>query len=93
MAKPSKKSFRPEAAVSPPAPEPARRVAPRRATAECRLRILERLTTGLGVAHIAHIEGLSVRRIDASSRKCWRAARPIRPPASSSYRSPGSAKR
>jgi hypothetical protein len=63
MAKPSKKSFRREAAVSPPAPEPARRVAPRRATAECRLRILERLTTGLGVAHFAHVEGLSVRRI------------------------------
>jgi hypothetical protein len=59
MAKPSKKSLPPEA----PAPEPARRVAPRRATADRRLRILERLTTGLAVAHIAREEGLAVTRI------------------------------
>ena len=63
MAKPSKKSRRREAALSPPSPEPARRLTPRRATAERRLRILERLTTGLGVAHIARVEGLSVQRI------------------------------
>src|SRR5450755_658334 len=63
MAKSSKKSRRREAAVSPPAPEPAPRVVPRRATAERRLRILERLTTGLTVAHIAREEGLSVQRI------------------------------
>ena len=63
MAKPSKKSHRGEPALPPPAPEPAPRVAPRRATAERRLRILERLTTGLTVAHIARVEGLSVRRI------------------------------
>jgi hypothetical protein len=63
MAKPSKKSRRRKAALPPPAPEPAPRVAPRRATAERRLRILERLTTGLTVAHIARVEGLSVRRI------------------------------
>ena len=59
MAKPSKKSRRREAALSPP----AARVLPRRATAERRLRILERLTTGLTVAHIARVEGLSVQRI------------------------------
>jgi hypothetical protein len=63
MAEPSTKSRRREAAVSPPAPEPARRVAPRRATAERRLRILERLTMGLSVAHIARVEELSVQRI------------------------------
>ena len=54
MAKPSKKSRRRQAA-SPPPPEPARRVVPRRATAERRLRILERLTMGLTVAHIARV--------------------------------------
>ena len=60
MTKPAKKSPRRE----PPAPpEPARRVAPRRATADRRLRILERLTTGLTVAHIARVEGLTVTRI------------------------------
>jgi hypothetical protein len=58
MAKPSKKSLPPE----PPAPEPARRVAPRRATADRRLRILERLTTGLTVAHVAR-GGLTVTRV------------------------------
>jgi hypothetical protein len=59
MAKPSQKTLRPEA----PAPKPARRVAPRRATADRRLRILERLTTGLTVAHIAREERLTVTRI------------------------------
>ena len=59
MARPSQKTLRPEA----PAPEPARRVAPRRATADRRLRILERLTTGLTVAHIAREERLTVTRI------------------------------
>jgi len=57
MAKPSKKSLTPEP------PEPARRVAPRRATADRRLRILERLTTGLTVAHVAREERLTVTRI------------------------------
>ena len=61
MTKPAKKSRRREAPA--PQPEPARRVAPRRATADRRLRILERLTTGLTVAHIAREEGLSVQRI------------------------------
>jgi hypothetical protein len=53
MSKPAKKSLPPD----PPAPEPARRVAPRRATADRRLRIWEGLTTGLTVAHIAREEG------------------------------------
>ena len=60
MSEPAKKSPSREA---PAPPEPARRVAPRRATADRRLRILERLTTGLTVAHIAREEGLSVQRI------------------------------
>jgi transposase-like protein len=62
MANRSEKPHRREAAPSPP-PQPAPRAVPRRATAERRLRILERLTTGLTVAHIAREEGLSVRRI------------------------------
>jgi hypothetical protein len=61
MAKLSKKSRRPEAPA--PAAEPARRVAPRRKTADQRLRILERLTTGLSVVHIARVEKLTVRRV------------------------------
>ena len=60
MSKPAKESPSREA---PAPPEPARRVAPRRATADRRLRILERLTTGLTVAHIAREERLSVQRI------------------------------
>ena len=59
MPKPAKNSLHPD----PPPPEPARRVAPRRATADRRLRILERLTTGLTVSHIAREEGLTVTRI------------------------------
>jgi hypothetical protein len=46
-----------------PVAEPAVRVAPRRKTADRRLRILERLTTGLSVAHIARVEKLTVRRV------------------------------
>src|ERR1700679_730285 len=61
MAKLSKKSRFPEAPA--PAAEPARRVAPRRKTADQRLRILERLTTGLSVVHIARVEKLTVRRV------------------------------
>jgi hypothetical protein len=59
MAKSAKNSLPRET----PPPEPARRVAPRRATADRRLRILERLTTGLTVAHIAREERLTVTRI------------------------------
>jgi hypothetical protein len=61
MVKRCKKSRRREAAASPL--EPARRLAPRRATADRRLRILARLTTGLTVAHVARVEGLGVQRI------------------------------
>jgi hypothetical protein len=61
MAKPSKKPHRPEAPVAAVAPAP--RVAPRRKTADQRLRILERLTTGLSVVHIARVEKLTVRRV------------------------------
>ena len=43
--------------------EPARRGAPRRATADRRLRIPERLKTGLTVAHIAREEGLTMTRM------------------------------
>jgi hypothetical protein len=60
MAKLSKKP-RPEEAPAPVAE--LARVAPRRKTADQRLRILERLTTGLSVAHIARVEKLTVRRV------------------------------
>ncbi len=46
-----------------PAAKPARKIAPRRKSADQRLRILERLITGLSVAHIARVERLTVRRI------------------------------
>ena len=59
MAKPSKKSGRDKA--SPPAAELA--PASRRASAERRLQILERLTRGLTVAHIARLENLTVHRV------------------------------
>jgi hypothetical protein len=61
MAKLAKKSRRPEAPA--PGVEPAPRIPPRRKTADQRLRILERLTTGLSVAHIARVEKLTVRRV------------------------------
>ena len=48
---------------SPPAVELAPRLAPRRTSAGRRLRILERLTCGLTVAHIANIENLTVHRV------------------------------
>ena len=46
-----------------PAAEAAARMAPRRKTAEQRLRIQERLTMGLTVAHIARVEQVTVRRV------------------------------
>jgi hypothetical protein len=61
MAKLSKRSCSPEGPA--PAVNPAPRVAPRRKTAHQRLRILERLTSGLSVAHIARVEKLGVRRV------------------------------
>src|ERR1700723_244367 len=78
MSKPAKKSLPPEAPALPP--EPARRVAPRRATADRRLRILERLTTGLTVPHIAGGEGLSVQGIGRITPEML-ASREIDPPA------------
>jgi hypothetical protein len=59
MAEPSETS-RPREA---PAAEAATRIAPRRRTAHQRLRIQERLTMGLTVAHIARVEQLTVRRV------------------------------
>ena len=44
-----------------PAAEAAPRIAPRRKTAEQRLRIRERLTTALTVAHIARVQELTAR--------------------------------
>src|SRR5665213_2986903 len=44
-------------------PERARRIAARRATADRRLRIMEQLTAGASVAHIARNENCSVRRV------------------------------
>src|SRR5271168_2348474 len=61
MAKLSKKSRRNKA--SPRAVELAPRLAPRRASAEWRMRILERLPCGLTVAHIARLEKLTVHRV------------------------------
>ena len=45
-----------------PAAEAAARIASRRKTADQRLRILERLTMGLSVAHRARVEELTARR-------------------------------
>ena len=61
MAKRSK-CQRPQKALA-PAVEAAARIAPRRKTAARRLRILERLTNGLSVAHIARAEPLTAPRV------------------------------
>jgi hypothetical protein len=61
MAKSSKKSRLEEPAAR--AAQPVDRIAPRRGTANRRLRILERPTSGLSVAHIARVENLTVRRV------------------------------
>ncbi|MGD1037321.1 MAG: hypothetical protein ABR878_09005 [Roseiarcus sp.] len=60
MAKSSKTS---PAAEPPPAAEKAGRSAPRRATTERELRILERLTMGASAANIARVEGITIRRV------------------------------
>ena len=52
-----------ELAPTPPPPPPPRRTAMRRATAERKLRILERLTAGVSVPHIARTEDLTIRRV------------------------------
>jgi hypothetical protein len=49
----------PPAALPPPSP----RASARRASAERKLRILERLTAGVSVAHIANVEKLTGRRV------------------------------
>jgi hypothetical protein len=60
----SKRSKKPHSHETPtPAVPPARRVATRRAIAERKLRIVERLTSGLSVAHIAHVEQLTIQRV------------------------------
>ncbi len=61
MAKTVKTS--PAAAERPPTPENAGRGAARRATAERKLRILERLTMGASVANIARVEKITIRRV------------------------------
>jgi hypothetical protein len=90
MPQPAKKSLHSDALAP---PEPARRGAPRRATADRRLRILERLTTGLTEAHIAREEGLTVTRVRQIFADMLE-SREIDPPAAScNCRSPGSTKR
>ena len=60
----SKRSKKPHSRETPtPAVPAARRVATRRAIAERKLRIVERLTSGLSVAHIAHVERLTIQRV------------------------------
>ena len=76
MAEPSKTS-RPREA---PAAEAATRIAPRRRTVDQRLRIQERLTMGLTVAHIARVEQLTVRRVRQIIAEML-ASREIDPPA------------
>jgi hypothetical protein len=76
MAKPSKTS-RPREA---PSAEAATRIAPHRRTADRRLRIQERLTMGLTVAHIARVEQVTVRRVRQIIAEML-ASREIDPPA------------
>jgi hypothetical protein len=49
------------ATILEPPPQPQR--SPRRASAERKLRILERLTAGVSVAHIAQTEKITIRRV------------------------------
>jgi hypothetical protein len=76
MAEPSETS-RPREA---PAAEAATGIAPLRRTADRRLRIQERLTMGLTVAHIARVEQLTVRRVRQIIAEML-ASREIDPPA------------
>ena len=75
MAEPSETS-RPREAPA----EAATRIAPRRRTADQRLRIQERLTMGLTVAHIARVEQLTMRRVRQIIAEML-ASREIDPPA------------
>jgi DNA-binding NarL/FixJ family response regulator len=91
MAKRSK-SKRPQEASAPAAKATAR-IAPRRKTADRRLRILERLTNGLSVAHIARAEPLAAPRVRQIIAEMLANRGIDRPPALFNSRSPGSAKR
>src|SRR5271168_5444174 len=73
------KSPKPKVAP-PPAAEAAPRIAPRRRTAHQRLRIQERLTMGLTVAHIARVEQLTAPRVRQIIAEML-ASREIDPPA------------
>src|SRR5271168_4664708 len=73
------KSPKPKVAP-PPAAEAAPRIAPRRRTAHQRLRIQERLTMGLTVAHIARVEQLTAPRARRIITEML-ASREIDPPA------------
>jgi len=68
--------------------EAVARIAPCRKTADQRLRILERLTMGLTVAHVARVDQLTARRARQIVAECSPAARSIRLPASRNSRSP-----
>jgi len=68
------------AQAEPAPPPPPRRTAMRRATAERKLRILERLTAGVSVAHIARTEDLTIRRVRQIIAEML-ASREVDPPA------------
>ena len=67
-------------AETPPSPPLPRRTAMRRATAERKLRILERLTAGVSVPHIASVENLTIRRVRQIIAEML-ASREVDPPA------------
>ncbi|MFZ1964043.1 MAG: hypothetical protein WAU78_11370 [Roseiarcus sp.] len=77
MAKTRKKS---DAAERPPALQQARRSAARRATAERKQRILERLTMGASVMNIANVEKITIRRVRQIIAEML-ASREVDPPA------------
>ena len=76
MAKPRRNPPRRTAA----GPQQARRSAARRATAERKLRILERLTAGVSVGHIANVENITIRRVRQIVAEML-ASREVDPPA------------
>src|SRR5271156_6293634 len=90
----SKRSKKPRSHETPtPAVPPVRRIATRRAIAERKLRIVERLTSGLSLAHIAHVERLTIQRVRQIIAEMLE-KREVDPP--SGYvqlQSPGSARR
>jgi len=76
MAKPRKKSR----AKPQPTPERAPRIEARRATAERKQRILERLTMGASVMNVARVEKITVRRVRQIIAEML-ASREVDPPA------------